>query len=101
MSPSRELAQELLTALRGVPGLRPATPANVPAASWMPWDWELLAVDIDDERIRVRVVATLLPLKPLIRDAEETLRRVLVARGRPTARLCLEITDVDGAAFRS
>jgi hypothetical protein len=95
-----ELAQELLTALREVPGVRPATPATVPAASWVPWDWDLLAVDIDDDRVRIRLVATRLPLPPLFADAGEALRRVLVANGRATARLCLEITDLDGAAFR-
>jgi hypothetical protein len=96
-----ELAQQLLTALRDVPGLRPATPATVPAASWVPWDWDLLAVDIDDDRVRIRLVATELPLQPLVRTAGETLRRVLVAGDRPGTRLCLEITDIDGAAFRA
>jgi hypothetical protein len=99
VSASAQLAEKLLTALRGLPGLRPATPSTVLAMTWVPWDWDTLAIDLEDEVVVIRVVATKLPLPPLVGEAEKALRAVLAASGRPTARLRVEITDIDGAAF--
>lgn len=104
-----ELVHGLLTALDEVHGLHPATLAT---AGRTPWGWNLdaLAIDITDDdtpaaravggqAVVVRVVATRLPLPPLVRHAEQVLLPVLAASTLPITRLRLEITDIDGAAF--
>lgn len=103
MNASAELVHDLLAALDGVPGLRPATLAKTGQTPWG-WNWDAMAVDVTHEAgggqvMVVRVVATRLPLPPLVRQAEQALLTVLAARDLPVTRLCLEITDIDGTAF--
>jgi hypothetical protein len=92
-----DLARALLAALRDVPGLRPAQMATVPAR--LPWDTDLMAVDVDVDQVTVRLVAGELPLPPLLEKAGAELRAVLIARGHPGVRLRLQVTDLDRAAF--
>ncbi|QFU89257.1 hypothetical protein [Amycolatopsis sp. YIM 10] len=89
------VVEELLTALRKVPGLRPATPATVPSLAWVPWDWDDLAVTVTPELVEIRLVATKLPLPPVLGHAEELLTPVLP----PGARLRLVVTDIDRVAL--
>jgi hypothetical protein len=109
MTPAAELVHDLLAALDEVHGLHPAALATAGSSPWG-WDWNSLAIDItaDDtpsagvaggQQVVVRLVATRLPLPPLVRRAEEALRPVLAASTVPVTRLRLEITDLDGAAF--
>jgi hypothetical protein len=119
MSTSTELVDDLLAALDGVPGLRPATLVTTGRAPWG-WNLDATAVDISHgghgvgghgvgghgvgaagigHTVVVRVVATQLPLPPLVRRAEQALLAVLAASDLPVTRLRLEITDLDGAAF--
>jgi hypothetical protein len=98
---STELVHDLLTALDGIPGLRPATPVKAGTTSWG-WNWDVLAVDLTaaaGHQVVVRVVATQLPLPPLVRRAEHALLAVVAASDVPVARVRLEITDIDGTAF--
>lgn len=102
MKAATELVQDLLAALEEVPGLHPAT--LVKARQTWGWNWDTLAVDVTDEAggghtVVVRVVATQLPLAPLVRRAEEALLAASAASHLPITRLCLEITDIDSAAF--
>lgn len=90
------VAGALLTALRSVPGLRPATPL---ATTLMPWDLDLLAVDVSAREVELRLVAFTLPLPPLLQQAETVLRQALSAAGRSDALLRLVITDIDASAF--
>ena len=107
MNGSTELAHALLSALEGVPGLRPATLAKAGLTSWG-WNWDALAIDVIPDVIQesgggqvvvVRVVATRLPLPPVVRQAERALLAVLIASDVPVTRLRLEVTDIDGTAF--
>lgn len=93
------LAATLLVALRRVPGLRPATPATVPAASWVPWDYDTLAIDIDPDVVEVRVVVTRLPLPPLLRHAETVLRTSLQDTAWAQARLRIVVAGIDRVAL--
>jgi hypothetical protein len=97
MTDRTDLGKLLLDALRQVPGLRPAQPATVPAR--VPWDAALVAVDTDDDQVTVRVVASQLPLPPLLTQAGAVLRAALDEHGHGGLRLRLEVTDLDRAAF--
>jgi ribose 1,5-bisphosphokinase PhnN len=107
MNDSTELIHALLSALDRVPGLRPATLAKAGLRSWG-WNRDGLAIDVTPDVtpeadggqvVVIRVVATRLPLPPVVRQAEQALLTVLIASDVPITRLRLEITDVDGTAF--
>lgn len=97
MTGRADIGKLLLDALREVPGLRPAQPATMPAQ--MPWDAALLAVDLDGDQVIVRLVASQLPLPPLLNRAGAVLRAALDEHGHGGLRLRLEVTDLDRAAF--
>ncbi|MGB3442028.1 MAG: hypothetical protein WBA97_25055 [Actinophytocola sp.] len=94
-APAGTVAEVVLAAVRKVPGLRPATPQ----VTRMPWDLELLAVDVAPGDIEVRLVALVLPLGPVLRLAETVVRQALADVGRERTLLRLVITDVDATAF--
>lgn len=89
----------LLEALHEIPGLRPATPAATRAATLVPWNVDVLAVDVSDEVVELRLVALALPLPPLLRRAEAVLRAALRDTKWESARLRLVVTDLDAAAL--
>lgn len=89
-------AEKLLAALRAVPGVRPATPR---VGAKLPWDLDLLAIDVGADVVEVRLVALSLPLPPLLQRAESVLRPVLADAGHGNALLRLVITDIDATAF--
>lgn len=91
-------AEKFLAALRAVPGVRPATPR---VGAKLPWDLDLLAIDVGTEVVEVRLVALRLPLPPLLRMAENALRPVLADAGCGKALLRLVITDIDASAFET
>lgn len=64
--PRAQLCDAVLAAARTVDGLRPAAPVLTQRRGWLPWDPGTLAVDVDDDRITVRLAATRLPLPPLL-----------------------------------
>ncbi|MGI5501888.1 hypothetical protein [Lentzea sp. CA-135723] len=89
------IVAELLKALEKVDGLRPSVPD--PARSWIAWDVDALAVDVEDELVCVRVVATRLPLA--IDEAGAALRAVLLGTQWEDALLRIVVTDVDKRAL--
>ena len=95
-----EVRNAVLAALSTVDGLRPSTPSTVPAAAWVPWDWDSLAVDVSEDVVRVQVVATKLPLPALLAEADAVIRPALVKTGRAHVRLEVVVTDVDRSAFK-
>ncbi|WP_439657605.1 hypothetical protein ACSHWB_35165 [Lentzea sp. HUAS TT2] len=99
MSATNDLTRALLEALRGVDGLRAATPSTRAEASWVPWDLDAMAVDVDDDVVQLRLVALALPLPPVLRRAEAALRSVLDDSVWKNARLRLVITDIDASAL--
>ncbi|USX48365.1 hypothetical protein [Lentzea sp. HUAS12] len=91
------IVAELLKALEKIEGLRPSTPASAPARSWIPWDVDALAIDVEDDLVCVRVVATRLPLS--LAEAGESLRAVLVGTQWEKAVVRIVVTDVDKRAL--
>lgn len=95
MKPGTELTRRLLDGLRAEPGLRPATPATVPVVSW---DLDTFAIDVDADAVEVRVVATELPLPPLLDRAHRTLRAIVDDSPFKAAVLRIVINDIDASA---
>ena len=95
---ANEAVEKIVGALRTIDGLRPATPVS-PETTWLPVDWEGMAVDLSPELVQIRLIATRLPIPPLLDQAAEPVRPVLAGTEWEKARLRLVVTDVDGAAF--
>jgi hypothetical protein len=93
-----EAVEKIVGALEAVAGLRPATPVS-PGTTWLPVDWAGQAVDLSAEVVQIRLIATRLPLPPLLEQAAAAVRPVLAGTEWEGARLRLVVTDLDGAAF--
>ncbi|MDQ7809847.1 hypothetical protein Q5425_39500 [Amycolatopsis sp. A133] len=87
-----EAVERIVGALGRVDGLRPATPEP----AWLPAG---TAVDLSAECIEIRLIATRLPIPPLLEQAAGVVRPVLAGTEWANARLRLVVTDLDGAAF--
>ncbi|MEW2501862.1 hypothetical protein AB0878_15405 [Amycolatopsis sp. NPDC047767] len=82
------VAERVVAALADVEGLRPSV-----ERSWGS------AVDLTPEAVHVRLIATRLPLPPLLARAEAVVRPVLADTEWAGATLRLIVTDVDAGAF--
>ena len=89
----------VLAALKEIPELRPAAPVASSMISWVSWDLDRTAVDVDEQTVTVRVVALALPLPPVLARAEALLRKAIDDAGRPEAVLRLVVADLDATAF--
>lgn len=89
---AEEAVERIVGALAEVAGLRPATPS-------LPMGREGMAVDLSPEVVQVRLIATRLPIPPLLDRAARAVRPVLTGTEWENARLRLVVTDLDGAAF--
>jgi hypothetical protein len=92
------VVEKIVGAIEGVAGLRPATPV-APETTWLPVDWAGMAVDLTPELVQIRLIATRLPIPPLLDRAAAAVRPVLAGTEWENARLRLVVTDLDGAAF--
>ncbi|MGH3949479.1 MAG: hypothetical protein ACRDSE_10175 [Pseudonocardiaceae bacterium] len=99
MSAATELTVKLLGAVHAAPGLQPAAPSVMTRGRLPSWNPESLAVDLSDEEVVIRVVATRLPLPPLLRGAGAALAAVLSRSAWSSTRLRLVVTDLDRAAL--
>ncbi|WP_326567172.1 hypothetical protein VSH64_35805 [Amycolatopsis rhabdoformis] len=82
------VAVRIVEALAEVAGLRLAVERN-----------RLSAVDLGAEAVQIRLIATRLPLPPLLDEAAAVVRPVLVDTEWADVPLRLIVTDVDAAAF--
>ncbi len=90
----------ILDAIDSVPGLRLAAPvADIPR--WWRADARGAAVDVTAARVEVRVVATALPLPPLLERAAAAVRAALAETEWSRAPVRLIVTELDASAFRS
>ncbi|MFI5607525.1 hypothetical protein [Amycolatopsis sp. NPDC051903] len=85
---SRAVADGIVAALDEVAGLRPAVALGVAAA-----------VELGPDTVQVRLIATRLPLPPLLEQAEAVVRPVLAGTEWAGAKLRLVVADLDGGAF--
>jgi hypothetical protein len=87
-----EAVEKIVGVLKEVDGLRPAT-------SSLPVGGDGTAVDLSPEVVRIRLIATRLPIPPLLDRAAEAVCSVLAGTAWEKVRLQLVVTDLDGAAF--
>ncbi|MEV8606826.1 hypothetical protein AB0383_02475 [Amycolatopsis sp. NPDC051373] len=82
------IAEGIVSALADVEGLRPAVERIRGSA-----------VDLIPEAVQIRLIATRLPLPPLLARAAAVVRPVLADTEWAGATLRLIVTDVDAGAF--
>jgi hypothetical protein len=97
---SAETTTALLAALDEVAGLRPAAPARKASAPrWLPVDPAVLAVDLGEDLVEIRLIADALPLPPLLSAAEAACRAALADTPWAEAALRLVVVDLDVSAL--
>jgi hypothetical protein len=94
-----EITNRLLAAIRDVDGLRPAAPARQQPTRWLAFDAGAMAIDVSAELVEIRVVATALPLPPLLKKAEAECRAALAGSKWADAGLRMIVVDLDATAF--
>ncbi|MGH3436307.1 MAG: hypothetical protein ACRDRN_07540 [Sciscionella sp.] len=93
------ITQRVAEAVRTVHGVRPAAPALRKGGALLGWDPQTLAIDLHDELVEIRVVATALPLPPRLDQVGAAIRAVLAGTRFADARLRLRVIDIDACAF--
>lgn len=88
----------VLDALLPIAGLRPAGTAGDTPRRW-PWDARAAAVDLSPVRVEVRLIASALPLPPLLDKAAVAVRGALDGTEWSTVPLRLIVTELDAAVF--
>lgn len=99
MNRKTRLAEELITAVSTVDGLRPATPSTVPKTVRTAWNVDTLAVNVSTELVEIRLVAMKLPLPTRLTELAMAVRPILVASDFADARLRLVVAGLDKAAL--
>lgn len=94
-----ELAGDIVAAIESVAGLRPAVPAGVDLADWVPRLGPRSAVDVSAEVVEIRVIASALPLPPLLDKLAAAVGELQAATRWAGARLRIVVTDLDAEAF--
>ena len=95
-----EVTAAILDAIDSVPGLRPAAPAaDIPR--WWRADARGAAVEVSAARVEVRVVATALPLPPLLERVAAAVRDALAGTEWSRVPVRVIVTELDALAFRT
>ena len=90
----------VLAAIRAVDGVRPWSPVpRTGPAGRLPWDSGVLAIDLTDTLLRVRLVALRLPLPPLLDAVESAVRTALAGTRWAEVGLRLVVSEVDASAW--
>ena len=89
----------IIDAIDAIDGVRLAVPVGAQAPEWWPWDARGFAVDLAPELVEVRVIASMLPLAPLLEKASVDLRAALDGTEWSQSRLRLVVTELDAGAF--
>ncbi|MFI6869478.1 hypothetical protein [Nocardia sp. NPDC050406] len=94
-----ELLDKIVAAVEAVDGLRPAAPFGLEAVSWLPQGGRSYAVDIDKEVVEIRVVASRLPLPPLLERLTAAVAPLLADTEWSTATVRVVVAALDAAAI--
>jgi hypothetical protein len=93
-----DVLDAIAAAIAELAGLRLATPIGPDNAAGLPWSARGFAVDLESERVVVRVVAAVLPLPPLLDKALVELRAALAETAWAQAALHIAVVELDAAA---
>lgn len=93
-----DIADRLLGVVDDLPGIRLAVPIVRENSARPPWDGRKFAVDLASEVVEVRVIATALPLPPLLARTAAAIRAVLADTAWEGVELRLVVTELDAAA---
>ena len=99
MTVDAEISDKIIDAVAAAPGLRPAAPIAREHAGWWPFDPRRYAVGLTATVVEVRVVATALPLAPLLDNLAATLGPLLSGTRWESAELRLMVTELDASAL--
>lgn len=72
-----DLIDTIIGALEACHGVRPATPLIGEPAVWWPRDTRKYAVDLHSAIVQIRIVATAMPLPPLLEQVAADIRPLL------------------------
>ncbi|WP_227996027.1 hypothetical protein [Nocardia australiensis] len=101
VSAQGEIIEAIINAIESIDGLRPATPVGPANSAWWPSDARSYAIDLVASEVVVRLVASALPLPPLLAHATTAIRAALAETDWARASLRLVVAELDAAAFAS
>ncbi|MBW0271822.1 hypothetical protein ATM97_14550 [Nocardia sp. MH4] len=99
MSGDEDLTDRIIAAIDAIDGAHPAVPMGLQNSRWLPWNAGRAAVDLGEETVEIRVVATTLPLAPLLEKLDSAVRPVLAGTSWAGAGLRVHVVDLDVDAF--
>ncbi|NUP25853.1 MAG: hypothetical protein HOQ44_04015 [Nocardia sp.] len=99
MTADTELSDKIIGAVTAAPGLRPAAPIAREHVGWWPFDPRRYAVGLSAALVEVRVVATGLPLAPLLDGLAAAIRPLLAGTRWESAELRLVVAELDAEAL--
>ncbi|NNH72260.1 hypothetical protein HLB23_20760 [Nocardia uniformis] len=94
-----ELLEKIVGEIEAVDGLRAAAPFGLDSVTWLPRGGKSYAVDIGKEVIEIRVVASRLPLRPLLQRLTAAVSPLLAGTEWAGARVRVVVAELDAAAF--
>lgn len=94
-----ELIDKIVAAVEAVDGLRPVAPFGLEAVSWLPQGSKSYAVDIGREVVEIRVVASELPLPPLLERLTAAVLPLLEGTEWTGATVRVVVAELDAAAL--
>lgn len=101
MSMDEDLTDRIVAAIDAVDGAHPAVPMGLHNSRWLPWNAGRAAVDFGESVVEIRVVATTLPLPPLLDKLDAAVRPALAGTPWDGARLRVHVVDLHVDAFDS
>ncbi|MFF2083783.1 hypothetical protein ACFVVM_08390 [Nocardia sp. NPDC058176] len=99
MNTDDDLTDRIIAAIDAVDGAHPAVPMGLQNSRWLPWNAGSAAVDLGASAVEVRVVATTLPLPPLLEQLDAAVRPVLAGTRWAETGLRVHVVDLHVDVF--
>lgn len=99
MTAAAEMIEAIVGAIEEVEGLRPATPFGLDTVGWRTRAGKSYAVDLAREVVEIRLVASRLPLPPLLDRLTDAVRSLTQDTRWAGATVRLVVSELDANAF--